>query len=199
LILASSNPGKLKEFQQFFQSHSSPQSRWHLQLKPEDLEIEETGLTFAANAELKARGVALATGHWAIADDSGLSVDALQGAPGVFSARYAANDAARIAKLLAALDALEQDRSAPLHRGAEFCCAIAISDPSGTIVALAEGRCRGEILRSARGQGGFGYDPIFLEPQRGLTFAELSTEEKQQISHRGRALEMLRSQWLALS
>ena len=190
LILASGNSGKLRELQAFFAT--LPTHSWELQLKPPELEIAETGLTFAENAQQKAQGVALATGHWAIADDSGLSVVALGGAPGIYSARYASTDPERIARLLQALGSV-------FHREAEFCAAIAVSDPQGRIRALAEGRCQGEILRDPRGSGGFGYDPVFRVPEAGLTFAEMSAEEKQKRGHRGQALRALAPQLQKLS
>ncbi|MDX2271249.1 MAG: RdgB/HAM1 family non-canonical purine NTP pyrophosphatase [Cyanobacteriota bacterium] len=196
LILASGNRGKLREFQEFFASLPTP-SGWQLQLKPADVEIEETGKTFRENAELKARGVALATGSWALADDSGLAVVALKGAPGVYSARYAPSDGERIARVLSELAAIETQQGS-INRHAMFACAIALSNPAGEIMALAEGRCRGEILPAPRGEAGFGYDPIFWDPHLGLTFAEMSVEQKRQVSHRGRALAALREQLVTL-
>lgn len=187
LILASGNPGKLREFSHFFDD--LPHSRWHLQLKPADLEVEETGTTFLDNARQKARTVALALRQWAIADDSGLAVDALAGAPGVYSARYADTDTARIARVLQELGRIPNPT-----RGAAFWAAIAISDPQGQIRAWAEGQCPGQILESPRGTGGFGYDPIFYLPELNLTFAEMSYAQKQQVGHRGKALMALRSQ-----
>lgn len=187
LILASGNPGKLREFTHFF--NSLPKSHWDLQLKPSDLDPEETGTTFEENAQQKARSVALATQQWAIADDSGLAIEALNGAPGVYSARYADSDAARIARVLQELDQIPQ-----ASREAAFWAAIALSDPHGQIQALATGRCPGQILTAPRGDGGFGYDPIFYVPQLDLTFAEMTYEQKQAIGHRGKALLALRAQ-----
>lgn len=154
---------------------------WQLTLKPAELEIEETGDTFAANACLKASQVAQATGNWAIADDSGLQVDALNGAPGVYSARYGKTDKERIARLLGELG------DEP-NRQAQFACAIAIARPDGAIALQAEGICRGEILHAPRGTGGFGYDPIFYVQAEKMTFAEMTPELKRKISHRGQAL-----------
>lgn len=187
LVLASGNPGKLREFSHFF--NTLPRSHWELQLKPADLDPEETGTTFAENAQQKARSVALATQQWAIADDSGLAIEALGGAPGVYSARYADTDTARIARVLQELDRIPQ-----ASREAAFWAVIALSDPQGQIQALAEGCCPGQILTEPRGSGGFGYDPIFYVPQLDLTFAQMTYEQKQQVGHRGKALMALRSQ-----
>ncbi len=179
LVVATGNPGKLKELAAHLRTWD-----WQLQLKPEDLDVEETGDSFAANACLKATTGAQATGQWAIADDSGLAVNALNGAPGIYSARYGATDTERIERLLSELgDAFD--------RRAQFICAIALARPDGTIALQAEGTCQGEILRSPRGTGGFGYDPIFYVPECGLTFAEMPPERKRSLSHRGRALAAL--------
>lgn len=191
LLLATTNLGKFKEFKIFFKDLPD----WDLRLKPMDLEIEETGLTFVDNAVQKAAGIAQATHHWSLGDDSGLMVEALGGAPGVFSSRYANTDEARITRLLQELD--QQDPK--LGRKGTFVCAIALCNPQGTVVALAEGKCDGEILFAPQGSGGFGYDPVFWIPSLGATFAELSPEKKETISHRGKALADLRQQLLALS
>jgi len=179
LVVATGNPGKLKEMQVYLQDLG-----WELQLKPEELEIEETGETFIANACLKASEVAKATGKWSIADDSGLMVDALNGQPGIYSARYGKTDADRISRLLKELGS-EQNREA------QFVCAIAIARPDGTIALQVEGICRGEILHTPRGTGGFGYDPIFYVPAQQQTFAEMTPDIKRAQSHRGRAFQAL--------
>lgn len=179
LVVATSNPGKLKEMQAHLVGLG-----WDLQLKPDELDIEETGETFLENACLKASEVAKALNQWAIADDSGLAVDALDGAPGVYSARYGATDAERISKLLAAL-------GDTANRQAEFICAIALARPDGAIVLTVEGTCPGEILYNPKGEGGFGYDPIFYVPQQQLTFAEMPPEVKRQVSHRAKAFHLL--------
>lgn len=179
LIVATGNPGKLREMQAYLAGQG-----WDLQLKPPELEIEETGDTFTANACLKASAVAKATGQWAIADDSGLEVDALDGAPGIYSARYGKTDAERIERLLGEL-------GNELNREAQFVCVVAIARPDGAIALQVEGICRGEILRTPRGTGGFGYDPIFYVPEQGLTFAEMQPEMKRRYSHRGKAFESL--------
>ncbi len=179
LIVATGNPGKLREIQEYLTG-----VEWELQLKPAEIEIEETGTTFRENACLKASQVAKAVGEWAIADDSGLAVDALDGAPGIYSARYGKTDQERIERLLKELG---QEK----NRTAKFVCAVAIARPDGSIALQVEGICPGEIIDSPRGEGGFGYDPIFYVPQMQQTFAEMSPEMKGKISHRGKAFEQL--------
>jgi XTP/dITP diphosphohydrolase len=155
-------------------------------------ETVEDAPTFAGNAAKKAREVAAATGWPALADDSGLEVDALGGAPGVFSARYAGNhgdDQGNNRKLLAALHGITDDK-----RSAQFHCVLAFADPAGMLgadVLEAEGVVRGAILDAGRGTGGFGYDPLFLCPELGMTFAESDRDAKSQVSHRGRAMAAL--------
>ena len=179
LTVATGNPGKLREMQAYL-AHSD----WQLLLKPDSLEIEETGTTFAANACLKASQVAQATKSWAIADDSGLQVNALNGAPGIYSARYGATDAQRISRLL-------QELADAPNRQAQFVCVVAIARPDGAIALQAEGICPGEILYSPRGNGGFGYDPIFYVPAHQMTFAEMTPQLKHEVSHRGQAFQSL--------
>jgi XTP/dITP diphosphohydrolase len=157
---------------------------------PEMPEVEETGSTFEENARIKAQAVAKFTGHYALGEDSGLVVPTLGGAPGVYSARYAGkqgDDAANNAKLLAELDSLPDDK-----RDAYYVCTAVLTDPAGEVKASVEGRCHGRIIREARGNGGFGYDPLFLIPEYHLTFGELSAVVKHALSHRGRALAKLR-------
>lgn len=147
---------------------------------------EETGDTFAANAALKALSAARHTGRWAVADDSGLEVDALEGAPGVHSARFSgpgATSASNNEKLLSLLEGVP-----PEERTARFRCAVAIASPAGTYW-VETGHCEGIIAEKPRGEGGFGYDPLFIVPQYGRTFAELSAAVKDEISHRARALQ----------
>lgn len=179
LVVATGNPGKIKEMQAYLADLD-----WELTLKPASLEIEETGDTFAANACLKASQVAQVTGNWAIADDSGLQVTALNGAPGVYSARYGKTDKDRISRLLAELG------DEP-NRQAQFVCAVAIARPDGAIVLQESGICHGEILYAPRGTGGFGYDPIFYVPVHQMTFAEMTPDLKGEISHRGQAFHAL--------
>ncbi|MEL6441119.1 MAG: RdgB/HAM1 family non-canonical purine NTP pyrophosphatase [Cyanobacteria bacterium J06621_8] len=187
LVVATGNPGKLSEIQEYLVDLP-----WELELKPEEIEIEETGATFIENARIKASEVAKALNKWAIADDSGLAVDALYGAPGLYSARYGKTDQERIERLLQELEGIEK-------RQAKFICAIAIANPQGEIVLETEGICPGEILKSPRGAGGFGYDPIFYVPAQQKTFAEMSSEIKGQVSHRGVAFAQLMPELQQLS
>lgn len=187
VVLASSNPGKLREFAQLLAGSGMevvPQGDFGVP------QAQETGLSFVENAILKARNAAAHTGLPALADDSGIEVDALNGAPGIYSARYAgegAGDAANNAKLLEALKDVDE-----AGRGARFHSVIVYlrhaEDPSPVI---AEGVWEGRILRAPRGEGGFGYDPLFLVPALGKSAAELSKEEKNRLSHRGQALRRL--------
>lgn len=151
------------------------------------LTVDETGSTFMENARLKATQQATHLGEWTIGEDSGLCVPALGGAPGIFSARYSdpdATDAKNNGKLLEEM--AEFDGA---QRAAYYVCTIALSDPSGRICLEAEGHCWGRILRALRGEGGFGYDPMFEIPEYHLTFAELGATVKSVLSHRARALE----------
>jgi XTP/dITP diphosphohydrolase len=153
-------------------------------------EVVEDGETFLDNARKKAEQLSRQLGQWVLGEDSGLVVPALNGRPGVYSARYAGkqgDDAANNARLLAELAPLPDDR-----RAAYYVCTAAIADPNGAVQATAEGRCHGVILREPRGSGGFGYDPLFLIPELHRTFGELSPRVKHALSHRARALEHLR-------
>ncbi|MCP4170473.1 MAG: RdgB/HAM1 family non-canonical purine NTP pyrophosphatase [Fuerstiella sp.] len=148
-------------------------------------EVEEDGDTFAANAAKKATEVAVALGQWVIGEDSGLQVDALNGAPGIYSARYSgpnATDHDNNVKLISDLTDVLDER-----RGAGYVCSVALSNPAGEIKVAAEGTCRGRILNEARGAGGFGYDPYFLIREFHRTFGELSPLVKHKLSHRARA------------
>ena len=186
LVIASGNAGKIREFQGLLQ---------HLPLdvqpQPEGMDVEETGSPFAANARIKAKAVATTTGHWALADDSGLSVNALGGAPGVHSARYAPTDPERINKLLSAL-------SKTSERDAQFCAALCVAAPDGSVLIEVEGRCDGRITTLPRGEGGFGYDPIFEVSGTDLTFAEMPLSDKKAHGHRGRAFALLEPRLRAL-
>jgi XTP/dITP diphosphohydrolase len=158
--------------------------------RPDVPDVEETGTNFEENARLKAEQVAKATGEWTLGEDSGLVVPALNGRPGVYSARYAGkqgDDAANNARLLAELAPLPDDR-----RAAYYVAVAALSDPTGTVRAVTEGRCHGVITNEARGTGGFGYDPHFLIPEFHQTFGELSPRVKHALSHRARAMARLR-------
>jgi XTP/dITP diphosphohydrolase len=157
---------------------------------PDLPEVVEDAPDFAGNARKKASETARAVGAWVLADDSGLAVDALGGAPGVYSARYAGEPCDDLANCRKVLEALADTPDA--GRGAAFRCALAVADPEGTIRLEAEGHCRGRILRELRGEGGFGYDPMFLIPEYHKTFGELSPLVKHQLSHRSRAFAHLR-------
>ena len=189
LVLASDNKNKLREFRALFESFDV-----ELVSKAESgftEEVEETGETFAENARIKAEAVMRATGLAAIADDSGLCVDALGGAPGVHSARYTGNhadsDKDRYELLLRNLG----ERG---DRTARFVCSLCCAFPNGDILT-AEGTCEGSILRAPRGEGGFGYDPVFRPDGFDCSMAELSMEEKNAISHRGKALAQFKIEW----
>lgn len=163
---------------------------------PAAIEVEETGDTFAANAALKATEQALHIGRWVLAEDSGLTVDALGGKPGVYSARYAGehgDDEANNEKLLC-----ELERTPDEKRGAQFNCHICLSDPSGQVRLQASGQCCGRIARQRSGTGGFGYDPLFVIREYHRTFGELDLTVKRAISHRSRALRALVPQLLRL-
>ena len=152
---------------------------------PDVPEVEEDGLTFAANAARKASEVARQLNRWVIGEDSGLQVDALGGAPGIYSARYSgagATDEKNNQKLIADLANVPHEK-----RGAGYLCSVALSDPNGDIRIACEGTCRGRILNEANGEGGFGYDPYFLIPEYHLTFGQLSSVVKHRLSHRARA------------
>lgn len=182
LLLATRNRGKLRELR------ARVQGLHVLSLDdvPPMPEVEETQDTLEGNARLKALAAARATALWTVADDSGLFVDALGGAPGVRSARYApGSDADRVQALLRALERVP-DR----ERGGAFRCVLALASPGAEVRTVA-GECRGRILRAPRGTGGFGYDPVFLLPELGRTMAEISLEEKGKVSHRARALDAL--------
>ena len=154
------------------------------------IDVDEDADTFAGNARKKAAEIARALGHWVLADDSGLTVDALNGAPGVHSARFSGthgDDEANNRKLLKVLADVPDER-----RGAAFVCSLALADPRGEIRLEAAGACRGRITREARGAHGFGYDPLFLIPEYHKTFGELSAVVKSQLSHRARAFSRFR-------
>ena len=154
-----------------------------------DLEVEETGTTFEENSLIKAEAIMKATGMPAIADDSGLEADALDGAPGVYSARFSgegATDESNNAKLLKLMENVPDDK-----RSARFVSVVTLCFPDGTVVA-ARGECPGTLRRSPRGDGGFGYDPLFVPVGYDKTYAEISAEEKNIISHRAKALGILR-------
>ncbi len=178
LVIASTNLGKIKEF-----SDLLALVRVALYPQPKGLEIEETGQTFSENARIKALAVSEVTNQWTLADDSGLSVKALAGAPGIHSARYASNDKERIDRLLKELEG-------KTNREAVFTAALCVAF-DGQIMLEVEGHCEGVIVDHPRGDGGFGYDPIFEVGSTGLTYAEMSKADKHKIGHRGRAFALL--------
>ena len=183
VILASKNQHKLTEL-----SAILSQLGFEIALESEyglDIDVEETGTTFEENSFLKADAVMKASGLPVLADDSGLMVDALDGAPGVYSARYGhkASDKERTAYLLENMKDVPEER-----RGAKFVCVITCLFPDGRKI-VARGECPGVIARAPRGENGFGYDPVFYLPELGMTYAELPSEQKNAISHRARALQ----------
>jgi XTP/dITP diphosphohydrolase len=196
LVLATRNKKKGEEMLQLIRpswepagilEHLDVQTLDNFPLAPE---VVEDADSFSGNARKKAGETAHALGLWVVADDSGLSVDALQGAPGVHSARYAGthgDDQANNRKLLDALKSTPDDQ-----RGAAFVCALALADPSGSIQAEVDASCRGRVTHAPQGEGGFGYDPLFLIREYHKTFAELGPLVKHQLSHRARAFARLR-------
>lgn len=191
LVLASGNQGKLREFSQLF-------SDKNIQVIPQNefdtIEAEETGLSFVENAILKARNACKFSGLPALADDSGLEVDALQGAPGIYSARYAGSDASDQENYLKLLDAL---KDVPKEkRSARFQCVLVYmrheNDPTPQVF---QGSWEGQILTEPSGAEGFGYDPVFFVPSENCSSAELSKERKNALSHRGQAIQELLRKW----
>jgi XTP/dITP diphosphohydrolase len=185
LVVASGNPHKVAEIGAMLEL-----VELDLLPQPPGLEIEETGATYLANARLKAEAVARLTGHWALADDSGIEVDALDGAPGIFSARYAPSDHERIHRLL-------NELGDSLYRGASFRSAMALADPSGTTRAEAEGICRGQILRAPQGHGP-GYDSLFYVREAGCSYAQMGPHLKAKLGSRGKAARALAPELLRL-
>lgn len=189
VIIATKNKGKAREFAQMFQSLGI-EVKTLLDFDEID-DVEETGKTFEENAILKAETIAKKMNKIVIADDSGLIVDALHGAPGIYSARYAGeqkDDEANIDKVLTELEGIEET-----ERTARFYCALAIAIPAQETVTVS-GTCEGLILRERKGKNGFGYDPIFFVKELGKSMAELTATEKGQISHRAQALKKLEAQ-----
>ena len=184
LLIATHNPGKVREFRNLLRD--LPLRLAALSDFPDIPEVKETGKTFKDNAYIKAVGYAIASQSRVLADDSGLEVDVLGGAPGVLSARFAGDyttSAEKIARLLAAIDAADDG-----DRRARFVSHIALADPAGTVLYEAEGVCEGTIAESPKGSNGFGYDPIFIPVGFTETFGELDHNVKQRISHRALAV-----------
>ena len=182
ILLATRNKNKRNEIMNRF---SSVKGIEYLSLSDfKDIpEIEETGITFIENALIKAVAVSRLTGMISLADDSGLVVDSLDGRPGIYSARYAGEAATDMDRNMKLLDEMKGIES----RSARFICAIAIATPEGKTFTV-EGKCEGKITEELKGNGGFGYDPIFFIPEKSVTMAELSLDEKNRISHRAKAL-----------
>ena len=179
LVIASGNEGKIKEFQKLLKDFPL-----NLLSQPFGFEIEETGKTFMENARIKAIAVSQETGNLSLADDSGLSVEALGGAPGIHSSRYASSDKQRIEKLLVELKPFS-------NRKAKFECALCIASGEKVLIEVS-GFCEGLIAFSPKGENGFGYDPIFEVSGLGETFAEMDHEKKKHIGHRGNAFKLLK-------
>jgi XTP/dITP diphosphohydrolase len=192
LLVATTNPGKVREFREML-GHTGL-SFSDLSAHRGTVAVEETGHTFRANACLKASHYAKLFKTYAVADDSGLEVDALGGSPGVHSARWAEinhagkGDADNNALLLKQLDAVRDDR-----RTGRFVCVLALADPEGKILLTARDTVEGRVVRAPRGSNGFGYDPLFLIDELNRTTAELAPEQKHAVSHRGKALRHLRA------
>jgi XTP/dITP diphosphohydrolase len=184
LVLATANAGKVRELRSLIAEWGAIEVLSLADVTPVDMP-EESGETYVENAVLKARTVASATGLPALADDSGIEVDVLGGAPGVRSARYAATEAARNARLLAALHDVPEER-----RTARYRAVVALAFADGTVLT-AEGSCEGRIAVEPRGRGGFGYDPIFVATELGRAVGEVSDQEKARVSHRARAMRAL--------
>jgi XTP/dITP diphosphohydrolase len=194
LLVATHNRGKVAEYADLL---SALDIAW-LSLDDLDIndEVPETGVTFRDNAQQKAAEYARQTGVLTLADDSGLEVDALGGEPGVLTARYGGpelNSKQRYEYLLANMEGVPA-----AERGARFRCAIALAAPDGTILATAEGQVEGEIGEVARGEGGFGYDPVFYLPDLACTMAQLPAQTKHDISHRGAALQAIKADLMAI-
>jgi XTP/dITP diphosphohydrolase len=190
LLIATTNQGKLREFKQLFQNYSIEVQS--LQDFPDAPDVEETGTTFSENARLKAETLAELYQLPTLSDDSGLMVDALEGAPGVYSARYAGeakDDQANIKKVLHELESIPYEA-----RKASFICVLALAIP-GKETRYLEGQLPGIIATGPKGDHGFGYDPIFYLPELHKTLAELSSEQKNAISHRAKAMEKLQQMW----
>jgi len=187
LLVATHNQGKVREYAEML---ADLQIEW---LSLDDvgmgLDVEETGRTFRENAILKARAYAGETGLLTLADDSGLEVDALGGEPGVYTARYGGAGLTHEARYQLLLQNMAD---VPLpERTARFRCVIALAGPDGALLGVSDGVCEGLIGETAVGNHGFGYDPVFYLPERGLTMAQLDSAEKHQISHRGQALQSI--------
>ena len=186
LYLASKNQGKIDEYKKLLLNVNC-----QLLLQPESIEVEENGVTFRENAKKKASEVSKMIGNYAIADDSGICIDALGGKPGIYSSRYADNDKKRIERVLTELYGVE-------NRGAFFIANICVCCPNGDVILESEAKCFGNIIQKPRGKSGFGYDPIFEEQSSKLTFAEMNNDLKDLYSHRGKAVKKIIPQLLKI-
>lgn len=187
LILGTTNAGKLRELVELLEPHGI--ACRSLAGLAGAVAVEETGATFAENAALKAACQALALGNWVLAEDSGLVVPALDGGPGIYSARFSGPDATDITNNALLLERLREVTGR--RRVAYYACHAALADPSGTIVATSSGACGGTIAEEPAGAGGFGYDPLFIVAEYHRTFGELSAAVKAVISHRARAMRAM--------
>ena len=179
IVLASSNPHKVKEINEITENHGIT-----FVLPPDGFDPVEDGTDFKENSLIKAKAAWELSHNWTLADDSGLCIDALKGKPGIYSARYAETPQKRIDRVLSELKD-EKDRTA------HFTCVMTLISPNGDIALQAEGICEGSIVKQQRGKNGFGYDPIFLLKNSDKTMAELSDDEKNQVSHRSKALRQV--------
>lgn len=193
VMIATKNPGKVKEFTELFQKYGiRVQSLLDV---ARTMDVEETGETFSENAILKAETISKLTGETVISDDSGLVIDALDGRPGVYSARFSGpekNDSANIQKVLQELDGVPLE-----NRTARFVCVLAVAVPGENTLTF-EGKCEGLVTQETSGNNGFGYDPIFYLPEKAQTMAELSQQEKNKISHRAKAMKQMVENWSIL-
>ena len=179
IVLGSSNPHKVKEINEITGTNDI-----EFILPPEGFDPDETGTTFAENSLIKAKSAWGLTHNWSLADDSGLCIDALEGKPGIYSARYAETPQKRIERVLKELEGVNK-------RTAHFVCHMTLIAPDGSVALSCEGICKGSIIKEAKGTNGFGYDPIFMPDGYTQTIAELPEEEKNRISHRSKALKQV--------
>ncbi len=186
LFLASKNKGKIEEYKKLLLNVNC-----QLYLQPESIEVEENGITFKENAIRKASEVSKKTRSYALADDSGICINALDGKPGIYSSRYAENDKKRIERVLSELQGEE-------NRGAFFIANVCVCSPTGNVILESEAKCFGNIILSPRGNNGFGYDPIFEELSSKLTFSEMNNDLKDKFSHRGKAVKKIIPQLLKI-
>ena len=186
LYLASKNLGKIEEYKKLLLSVNC-----QLLLQPDSIDVQENGITFRENAIKKASEVSKKTRNYAISDDSGICIDALDGKPGIYSSRYAHNDQKRIERVLNELEGQE-------NRSAFFIANVCVCSPTGNVILESEAKCFGNIILKPRGNSGFGYDPIFEEVSSKLTFAEMNNKLKDSCSHRGKAIKKIIPQLLEM-